>query len=558
MIDLEIMPPEMREQMNDDVSKYGEWLISHSIYLAPLWKMISELKETDTDIVWFVTIIHMINFFNTQDPNPIHFVIAREQLENKKIFDHQAIDSLARELVTSCQKYHKFIGEACSDKEIGIPILMRQNDGYLLPCRDCLPNYICERNGCNFADFLFSEFLKSSGKTGIKAAKAILKDSKNRFQIYKDSGFKDQHRPGTWDLWIKKDAKPSVLSPVLGILADVAWEDQVRKKFEKQKIYRPAIPTGIWSQTFKPVLKKSCRIESSAKRMSAISDEGRVIASIKVPLIDGKLLSLISRGFRSIGSLSGHRLFRWEIKSGCQNIINGVPDSRFLITEGGYEGITHLIGCGKSPALVAEVKAILHAQAHAQFHLQNGDKPSSLIILTEMDRHRNKEPNKIKIILGDLLLPNALFHLPQGEQRRLIPITDLPPLVGSTNTHAAQAMLQLLILEEFSRQSDRLIEKGSAYIPLEKWLSLSREATLPDYSLQKVINGWISNDLTGTAFLQKDGEEYTLSKAHSDVLIFLEDQGKRRILGAEAGKNSAKKVAIRKKRILRGRKVKAT
>jgi hypothetical protein len=114
-------------------------------------------------------------------------------------------------------------------------------------------------------------------------------------------------------------------------------------------------------------------------------------------------------------------------------------------------------------------------------------------------------------------------------------------VVLSKNTHAAQAMLQLLILEEFSNQSDALFQRNSIQITMEKWEELAKEAKLPKTFLTRVISGWIEGDLLAKPFLDKQGNEYTLGPAYGNVTNFLECQGEQRTTGAKGGEKSAEK-----------------
>lgn len=295
----------------------------------------------------------------------------------------------------------------------------------------------------------------------------------------------------------------------------------------------------MWISTLKPLLSKKTHLESSSSYVS----HGKVIAS--VPCIDTRLVNLIKRGLEEFSSLTAHKLLRWQIQTGFDNWINNKEDPRLICTTGGYEGIAGLINCCGSHKAITAVKALLHAQAYAQFSFYDGSQ-GNMVILREIERHKNGEPSKINIILGDLLLPNYTQLLPKGEKRRLIPIPALPHMVGSNNSHAAQAMLQLLILDEFANQSHTFIERGYVHIPREKWLELSVEARLPKSMLERVISGWLESDFLISSL--QDG--FLLGAAYSQFADFLYYQGKQRKEGERAGERSAAlKKGLRKKSI---------
>ncbi len=250
--------------------------------------------------------------------------------------------------------------------------------------------------------------------------------------------------------------------------------------------------------------------------------------------MDAMQLKLIKKGFEEFSSLTAHKLFRWQVRTGFENWIQQKEDPRLICTTGGYEGIAQLIGCGSSHKAISIVKSLLYAQAYARFSFYDGSQ-GNMIILREAERHKNGEPSKINIILGELLLPNYTQLLPKGEKRRLIPIPELPQMIGSNNTHAAQAFLQLLILEEFADQSKDCVEKGYVRISQEKWSDIALEANLPKITLQRVIQGW-----TSQGFLKRDQDAYSLGEKYFQLTDFLQIQGELRNNGEKAGEKSKK------------------
>lgn len=162
-----------------------------------------------------------------------------------------------------------------------------------------------------------------------------------------------------------------------------------------------------------------------------------------------------------------------------------------------------------------------------------------MIILNILSRHRNSEPSKIHIVLGDMLLPNYIHQITRSE-KRLIPIGDLPPLEGgSPDTYAAQAQLQLLVFYEFSNQSLRLAQDGSVLLPMEWWKEKAIESGIKPEKIEAIINHWCQPDLF--CFLEKQGDEYRLASYYNRQQKFLEDQGINRIKNSEKGKKSVEK-----------------
>lgn len=316
-------------------------------------------------------------------------------------------------------------------------------------------------------------------------------------------------------------------SPAFMQLAKIILRDRVLPHFKKC----PALTKGVLETTLYPLFSTKMRVVSIGRERQAFTTDGRGI--ITVPCVDSALLHLIISGLEKFSSLTSQRVMRWLVKSGFANWLEK-SDPRLIKIEGGYKYIAEAIGC-KSIAQIAEVRSLLHALAYAKFLFPDGTR-GNLITLREVEKYRNGESSKINIVLGDLLLPDYTHSLPKGNSRRLIPIPDLPPLVGSRVSHAAQGVLQLLILGEFSNRSDEFAERGSIEIPMEKWVELSVFAGIPRSSLNSIIEAWS----TGNVFLKRDGNFYGFCDCYGQVEVFLKEQGNRRIAGSKSGKKSAK------------------
>jgi hypothetical protein len=542
VIDLEQFPPELRDGIKEDIAKYGEEATAHFIYFAPLSRMMSDLKETDTDIVWLSTVMHAIFFFKTKDPNPAHFATARESLSKKKVSDNKAVDALARELVTSCQKFQKFITGALSSDEVPLPFPLCQEEGYVTPPKDYLPAFIAEFNGCNLIDYTFAKFLTTYGETGKKAAKTILIDSQKRQQTFKTSGYAAEHRPATWNLWIKnKKGRASIFSPYLSILADVVWEDVCSTLWAREVKNVPALTQGVHPSVAR-ILSQRIEAKEIDSRLH-ILHEKKIIANL--PTIDPKLIPAVTKGIHSLNSLYHHKLIRFECRAGFENWIAGKTDVRLLRFERGCSEIAERLGL-KSNQSIEEIKNLLHAQAHLQFRFDDGSE-GNLIVLSKFRSSTSGREDGIMITLGPQLLPHYTFQTTKRE-RLLIPVPDLPPLISSSNSHASQAALQMLVMQIFADQSLELAEAGCVQITDETWRELATEAGLPPTILKQTIDRWLNDGDDGPRFLvATESNKYSFGAAYKKEEDFLKDQGALR----KQRKKSGEKSVISRKKSLR-------
>jgi hypothetical protein len=546
MIDMDKLPEDLKKVVIEDIKKYGSWATSQFLDLASVRRMLSDLDLLDTDFVWFTTVLHLINSLASKDPSIIHYTCVREFLSESGIESDKAVDLLNRALVIECQNFRKIVFNNFSINNIS-------DINLILPERNERSEFICSKDDCNAIDLMFSDFLSSQGPSGKENCELIKESAPKRYKNYKESQFSSEYRQEAWSVWISKEK--SFCSPYLKILADFVWNDRCKFVWEREKNNVPAIPKGVFIKNLKPLFSKDSKIEVVDTSINYYLN-GEAIA--KIPFVDPKLFDLIKKGMESFSSLNGQKLIRWQITTGFENWINRSEDIRLIRTNGGYEGIANLVGCGKNSSTIKEIKSILHAQAFCQFVFPGGNF-FSMLSFKEIEKHRNGEPSKINIVLGEMLLPDFTHQLPKGENRRLIPITKLPPLIGSKNTHAAQAMLQLLALEEFSNQSDVYASKKYVVIPKDKWKELAHEAKLPVSCIDKVVMGWTQDDLFSKAFLERQGDEYVLGKDYTQVTRFLENQGEQRIEGSKGGIKSAKtKKNLVKRRYKKEKKFKAT
>ena len=540
MIDLEKLPKEIHENVQNDIAQHGEWATNSFLHMAPLSRMISDLQETDTDIVWLTVVLHTINFYGSKDPTPVHFVVAREHLEGNAITDNHAVDMLAREVVTYCQKMQKHFAIALANKEQEFVDLKLSDDaGYFLPGRDSLPNFICEKNDCNLIDLIFAEFIQTTGKAGANAAKIILESAKSRFSTYKNSEYQGNHRPGAWSLWIKMGEKASVFSPYLSILADVVWKDICEIKWTRETKNVPALTQSVHPSVAK-ILSPKIEMKEIESKLHMIHS-GKVIATL--PTIDPALIPAVTKGVGSLNSLYHHKLIRYECKAGFENWVSGNADVRLLKFEGGCTEIAERLGI-KSKRGTEEVKNILYAQAHMHFYFDDGSS-GNLIVLSKFRSPQSGREEGIMITLGPQLLPHYTFQTSK-KGRLLIPVPELPPFISSSNSHAAQAALQMLVMQEFADQSIELAETGSIKISNEVWIKLAEEAGLSMSVFKQTLDRWLNDGNDGPRFLAiKDENRYSFGETYNKEEVFLIEQGFLRKKRQHEGKKSA---AIRKKK----------
>lgn len=484
---------------------------------------------------WMQYIKSLLRTLTTISPTWLHFNMAVKvltQSEEKIEPDSKLIELLAKKFIEACKdlnrriRYpkalaHLFTVDNTSQSKFEI---VRIND------EECDKEFL--GNGLFIWDTAYLDTLKSLGQKGKEVAEWLEKDPSQLSGHFKKYHEKKEveHLKG---FWFKKDPDEPFYSRALLILCECVWMDIVKALWKKQTEGHPSLA--------KTVIDKMISFSSPYKNKKFIEKDGSIICYDKsddqiftAPAIDKNMIALFMEGVKGLCSLTGHKMLRWQVNAGFDRWASGEKDPRLIKIDGGYSRIAELIKCANKRD-IATVREILHVQAHGCFRFPDGSH-GNMITLRIEERHKNQEPSKIHIVLGDMLLPEYVCQFKRSD-RLLVPIGDLPPLHGSPNSHASQAQLQLLVFKEFSNQSDRLAREGSVLITQEQWKRLAYESGLSPDKVDIVIAHWYQSDLFN-CFLERQGDEYRLGSYYNRTQNFLEDQGKRRIANSERGKKS--------------------
>lgn len=502
---------------------FTEYLLKNKVRLYGenvLTKIFAMLNENDPDIVWLSYVKESVYALKATHPLPFHQHISSAILKDKyNIDDVRAVDILARSLLEHCCEMINF--EAFQHKAF---------NKSLISISDLNDHLKHEKEQMLQIDMDFVSYLKKIGTKGTKLATEVQKNSTELFELYEKENYSNSLRRQLWGLWVP-DNTP--INGALFLLTQALWEDRCGKIWNRGITGTPSLVKPIIDRLMIPLLSpKGSKKFIEQEGYIICTHEGRPI--LTAPAVDANAISAFQKGVKELGTLTGHKMLRWQVNSGFERWANCEEDPRLIKIDGGYSKIAELIGC-RSTLDIAKVKTILHAQAFGGFIFKDGSH-GNMITINITEKYRNQEPSKINIVLGEMLLPSYVCQF-QRSERRLIPIGDLPPLHGSGNSHAAQAQLQLLIFSEFSDQSVRLAQKGSIVITIERWKQLASQAGLDPEKVNLVIDHWCERDLFN-CFLEKQGDEFRLASYYERAHKFLENQGENRIYNSKLGKRS--------------------
>jgi hypothetical protein len=414
----------------------------------------------------------------------------------------------------------------------------------------------CERaakrdaiDGAFFFDCLFAEHIEGTGKAGKALATEVRAKSAGRMAAFARG---ERSEGELCRLWFDPDYGSTGL-PWLELLAEVLWRDAVRPQIDRETRQRPALAIQVHEDVTRIHSRTFVEEERDGQR-ALVFDRGEPIALATIA--DTTVLELVQRGVKLLGSVTAHKALRWEVLTGHMQIMRGDADPRVLTIAGGWSGFAGDVLKLRKKGAADDLKAIVHAQQAVRVTLPNGRNVNGLLSLDETPA-RGRRRGLVKLTLGTMLLPHFVHEIGEGGRdahnaRRLVPVLDLPPMVGRERDHGAQATLSMLVVRELRVRARELVAEGGAAISLERFAELAHAAGLPPSTLGRVLARWAVDGDDGPAFIvEKERGRYTLGDAHRLERAFLETAGKIEIAASEAGKRSVEAREAKKRRLRR-------
>lgn len=472
---------------------------------------------------------------DSKDPSPEHFAIATASLLwAGSDRNPQGVDALAREALEGAESRSRLAALVLEHAgQIAAEVLSEA------PRSDSSgPDGPMHR-----WDEVFAEALDRLGPAGIAAAETVRIHSAERSRQLPLPGAPSHRLGDLWRLWLLPlDEEVPETPRWIHMLGRVLWLDVLRPRLAEDRRKPAALPGSLFEHLAR-VQRPGGHLAETPSGVALVDRDGGYVADlrgeIRVATVHLEAISAMVRdGARMLGTLNAHRTVRWMVSTAHQRAMDGEPDARVLIVEGGWSALAEVVGA-RSKKAADDIKAIVAAMASLDFPLPDG---STGDLLTRRDRPAvGQRSARVEITLGTALLPHYVHGLPRGN-RALVPMPVLPPLIGRERDYGAQAVLQLQIMAEFRRRAKELATEGSVYLPWDRWVKMAEEAALPAGVLSAVIERWTRDGDDGPAFLTRVGpDRYTLSDAHAAIRAFLVDAGKLEMEGAEAGRKSVRR-----------------
>lgn len=350
-----------------------------------------------------------------------------------------------------------------------------------------------------------------------------------------------------WAGWLRpSNAGTGGGSPVLVTVAKLLWVALVKPELEAVRAASPRHP-GLAlavSDRLQPALVSGATLaEGDGEGRQIVARTGEPIRAVIVspslttPALSVEPLEVLTRSAHSLGLLITHRAVRWIVTTAHARADRGDDEPRIIAVRG-WADLAEQVG-GTSKKDSGNLRDALMLLDRLRFDLPDGSTSALLSVRDWRVSESRGNPRRLEITVLSPLMPNYVCSLPRG-QKRIVPLTELPPFVGRAQEHGNQAALQLAVLGEMSRRSEEIINGRGVCMTNALWGRLARHTGVPEVVVGRVRERWLRDGDDGPAFLRQVGREgYALAPAHHSAWEFLIDSGARRTAGKEAGKKSA-------------------
>lgn len=334
--------------------------------------------------------------------------------------------------------------------------------------------------------------------------------------------FKTQDNINTY-YWFNKNDR-FYISPILKILINLIWENQILDKINWGKKNPAALTTNVKNDLKTIFLGPITTIE--------INNELQVFSN-------GKLIGMapntvkIKESLHLLASKTSARLILHLAIKTYEQYIKLISEHKTLEYPGGGTQLAIEMGLKKGRD-VGIIKDLIHLLDHLKIH-GNGIK-TRLISLAECEK-KSKYSSRggWKINVQDPLAPFYFFE----QKSILIPILNSMSFIGDNRTHSKQILMAVDVIELITRRADQIYKHGSVEITKKDIKNLAYEFQIPEELVFRVIENWCKPN----GFLEKVKDNYyTINKkGYSKELKFIENRGKDMVIGSIKGIASKEK-----------------
>jgi hypothetical protein len=341
-------------------------------------------------------------------------------------------------------------------------------------------------------------------------------------------------------------------------VANIVWFDVIRPKIKSHYNKAAALPLLV-SNNLQNIMKKGTVYDQVTGKITdkqgcelALIEKDKLI---QIPSIAMSTMQKIlsPENVKVLSSVNAHRLLRWEIQTVTKQVIEDKIDARHIHIPGGYQELARIIGAGTSGKAQKQVRDLLIWQAAPKQFSFTDPETGKIEIIKEANMLSFQNTiggrgakNYLEIVVGTMLVPHYLYKLIKtssimlsDEALKLVPIVDMPQMVGRPNEQGAQLILQMEIVVEFRKGAKELAKNGCIQITKERFKYLASKSGVSQHNLPAVLAAWLQGGKDAPAFLEQIEEDhYAFSPNCKQVQDFIIQGGKKEITMSKAARTA--------------------
>ena len=398
-------------------------------------------------------------------------------------------------------------------------------------------------------DDRLAHYIERIGDHGKRLAKEVRNDACQRWENNQRQLTMDgEPENGTlWSLWL--DYSQEFRFPFLEYLARTVWEDQIRPthsqaiKDEARKY--PGVPAPIFSLIADRQVRGTRIEENKHGQLTLFSPVGGEVLT-QIPNVPGVTPNVLRRAAEQFGSINSYRAIKWIIQRAHLEHADGWPHAGNWVFEGGA-GFAAAVFAGPGVDLTSidkttkrqyrgrQAKEFEDIARYLMLPMADPSAPQNWITLAGggVTVGRGSRPGRIELSAGAPLRPGWVFHYRKGDRaRKIVPVTELPPLVASTDKYGAQAWFWWRFVAEVRLRAAQVAERGGALLRPKDLAVIADASNLSRETIPELLDAW-ADDSKAPPSIERRNDLYRLGPAHPLARAAIEQEGRKELLGAK-------------------------
>ena len=389
-----------------------------------------------------------------------------------------------------------------------------------------------------FADWL--EGHRAWGTRACSTAVGVREQASNRYVEYSNNG---GGLSALFGGWIRRTPSDRYEYPAFTTIARILWRDHVQAEAKKERTRVLRSQPGLCIEVLdriEPAFRDRLRVRETEDSALLLGAGDVLVASLdpsppSIPLVDPEVILL---GVMKLNSITAHRLLRYLVTESHRRMLIDHPDPR-VISAAGWRGLAEAIG-SRSKRDETALREIVSALDAMRFTLPDGS--TARLIAAQYPPNPDRGSRQlVEITVATPLRPHYAIR-PEVHDRRVVPLVQLPPMVGvgRPRDYGLLAALQIRVLAAMRKRASEAAKRKGVFLPADVWIQLAAPTGLSSRAALRARDGWVRDGEDAPAFLTEiETDRFALGPAHDEAWRFLLAGGKRSVGAQAAGLRSA-------------------